>query len=82
MRITAKQMKEVQLGFFKNDVDTLVEKILEKCTCEAKLGKSYLYLGKDIFDNINLNVLKGAQKEMEGLGYGCSLTRGSETVCW
>lgn len=82
MRITAKQMKEVQLGFFKNDVDTLVEKILEKCTCEAKRGKSYLNLGKDIFDNINLNVLKGAQKEMEGLGYGCSLTRGSETVCW
>ena len=82
MRITAKQMKEVQVGFFKKDVDDLVEKILEKCTCEAKRGKSYLDLGKDIFEDINLNVLKGAQKEMESLGYGCSLIRGSATICW
>lgn len=82
MKITAQQMKEVQLGFYKKDVDNLVEKVLEQCVHEAKKGNSYLYLGDTVSESVNLNVLKGAEKELEKLGYGCSLTKGKPTICW
>lgn len=82
MKITAQQMKEVQLGFYKKDVDSLVEKMLEQCVNEAKKGNSYLNLGDTVSESVNLIVLKGAEKELESLGYGCSLTKGKPTICW
>lgn len=82
MKMTAEQMKEVQLGSYKKNIDSLVEQLLEQCTYEAKKGNSYLGLGKSLFENINRNVLNGAEKEMVSLGYGCSLTKGSATICW
>ena len=82
MKITAQQMKEVQLGSYKEDVDNLVEKMLEQCVNEAKKGNSYLYLGDTVSESVNLIVLKGAEKELESLGYGCSLTKGKPAICW
>ena len=82
MKITAQQMKEVQLGFYKKDVDSLVEKILEQCVNEAKKGNSYLNLGDTVSESVNLIVLKGAEKELQSLGYGCSLTKGKPVICW
>ena len=81
MKITAQQMKEVQLGFYKKDVDSLVEKILEQCVNEAKKGNSYLNLGDTVSESVNLIVLKGAEKELQSLGYGCSLTKGKPVIC-